>query len=285
MQTVLTATQPIAIQGISGSYHEIAARRFFGPEIELEMCDSFPELFQSMEQDRAGFGVVAIENTVAGTLLPNYALLRNSDFRVIGEVFLRIEHCLMALHGQSIEEITEVHSHPMAILQCQEFFKQYPAIRLVERVDTAASAEWIQQEQKQGVAAIASERAADYFGLEILSRGIETHKRNFTRFLIIAPPQTDAFALGTPDKASLCFSLAHEVGSLAQILLVLSSHGMNLTKIQSSPIVGQEWQYFFHIDLEYKSYDQYRRSLQAIQHLVGELKILGEYPRGEKPGV
>lgn len=286
METILTATntKPIAIQGISGSYHEIAARRFFGVDIELDMCDSFPELFQSLERQQSDYGVVAIENTVAGTILPNYALLRNSNFQVIGEVFLRIEHCLMALPGQSIESIIEVHSHPMAILQCHAFFKQYPWIRLVESVDTAASAAWIQREQKEGVAAIASELAAERFDLEVLAKGIETHKRNFTRFLIVSTASTDVFSLGMPDKASLCFSLAHQVGSLAQILLVLSSHGMNLTKIQSSPIVGQEWQYFFHIDLEYDNYEQYRRSLEAIQHLVGEFKILGEYPQGEKPG-
>lgn len=285
MEAVLTATQPIAIQGISGSYHEIAARSFFGADINLEMCDSFPELFQRIEDKQAGFGVVAIENTVAGTILPNYALLRNSEFRVLGEVYLRIQHCLMALPGQSLSDIREAHSHPMAILQCHKYFKQYPEIRLVESVDTAASAEYIQREQKTGMAAIASSLAAERFGLEILAKGIETHKRNFTRFLVISRENPVTYMLGAPDKASLCFSLDHEVGSLAQILLVLSSHGMNLTKIQSSPIVGSEWQYFFHIDLEFDQYEQYKRSLDAIQHLVGELKILGEYARGVKPEI
>lgn len=281
-QTVITATRRIAIQGIRGAFHEIAAKKFFGETIELETCYSFPELFRSMDTAKADFGVVAIENSVAGTILPNYALLRNSNYEILGEVYLRIEHCLMALPDQSIDDIKEVHSHPMAIQQCQAYFEQYPHIRLVESADTAASAEWIQRKQLKGIAAIASELAAEQYNLEILASGIETNKRNFTRFLVIADSEqasTNDWKSEMPNKASLCFNLGHQVGCLSQVLLVLSSHGMNLTKIQSSPIVGKEWEYFFHIDLAYDSYEQYRRSLDAIQHLVNELKILGEYPR------
>ena len=282
MESVLTSTPRIAIQGIPGAFHEIAARQFFGDDIALEACDSFPILFRSLNEEKADFGVMAIENSVAGTILPNYALLRNSKYTIAGEVYLRIEHQLMALSGQTIEDIYEVHSHPMAILQCQKFFEAYPQIKLIETSDTAESALNIQKKQLRGVAAIAGELAAEHYNLEILHRGIETHKRNFTRFLILKKKGTISLDENLLDKASLCFNLVHKVGSLSQILLVLGSHGMNLTKIQSLPLVGREWQYFFHIDLEFDSYQQYKLALSAIKPLVEELKILGEYPKGNK---
>ncbi|MDX2247766.1 MAG: prephenate dehydratase [Bacteroidia bacterium] len=282
MESVLTAEKRIAIQGVMGSFHEIAARRFFGDDIELEMCDSFPALFRSLNQGRAEYGVMAIENSVAGTILPNYGLVRDSRYTIIGELFLRIEHHIMALPGQKLEDIQEVHSHPMAILQCHKFFEEHPHIRLIESTDTADSAWMIKNTQKTGIGAIASRLAAEHTGLEIMAEGIETHKRNFTRFLVLQEKEKVDFSQIHPDKSSLCFNLVHKVGSLSQILLVLSSHGMNLTKIQSLPVVGHEWQYFFHIDLEYEDYAQYQRSLAAIQPLVAELKILGEYERGKK---
>lgn len=278
------ATRIIAIQGVQGSFHEIAARKFFGDSIGFSMCDSFPDLFQSLRGGEAAFGVVAIENTVAGTLMPNYALLRESSFQVIGEVYLRIEQHLMALPGQQLADIREVHSHPMALQQCLKYLSGLQGVKLVESVDTAASAAWIRAGGIRGMAAIGSELAARTYGLEILAPGIETNKRNFTRFLVIASPEAaQAIPRETTSKASLCFNLAHAVGSLAQILLILSAHGMNLTKIQSLPIVGREWEYFFHIDLEYDDYEQYRRSLAAIRPQVQELRILGEYARGSKP--
>ena len=272
----------IAIQGEKGAFHELAARRYFGAELELEMCETFPLLFRALAQGQAGYGVVAIENSVAGTLLPNYAMLRDSDLTIIGEVYLRIEHCLMARPGQRLEDLREVYSHPMALAQCQQFFQQHPHLRLVEHPDTAGAARWIAAEQLDGVAAIASRLAADHYHLDLLAEGIEDNPRNFTRFLVLLD-RNRAQALDLqPDKASLCFNLLHKVGSLSQILLVLSSHGMNLTKIQSLPIVGSEWEYFFHIDLEYDDYEQYQRALAAIGPLVNDLRLLGEYPRGEK---
>lgn len=282
---VLNSVKTVAIQGVKGAYHEIAARQFFGTEIELEMCDSFPELFRSLEEQKADFGTVAIENTVAGTILPNYAMLRNSHFTIIGEVYLRIEHQLMALPGQDLASISEVYSHPMAIQQCHDFFKPHRHIKLIESDDTAGSAEWIRKTQRQGAAAIASRLAAAHYELEILASSIEDHKRNFTRFLIVMDKHAARqMSRGAKiNKASLCFNLSHAVGSLSQILLVLSAHGMNLTKIQSLPIVGQEWEYFFHLDLEFDHLAQYKRSLSAIRPLVHELKILGEYPLGTKP--
>jgi len=286
MTTAETVVEPslkrIAIQGEKGAFHEIAARQYFGERIELDMCETFPHLFRSLAAGKADYGVVAIENSVAGTLLPNYALLRESSQTVIGEVYLRIAHNLMAPEGTRIEELTEVYSHPMALRQCQKFFEAYPHIRLVEHPDTAGAARWVSKEKPKGVAAIASELAAQHYDLTLLAKGIEDNPRNFTRFLVVLEKSEAENLVLSPDKASLCFNLGHQVGSLSQILLVLSSHGMNLTKIQSLPIVGSEWQYFFHIDLEYANYEQYKRSLAAIEPLVDELKILGEYPRGDK---
>ncbi|MEL6674184.1 MAG: prephenate dehydratase domain-containing protein [Bacteroidota bacterium] len=282
MDTYLTATKTIAIQGVSGSFHEIAARKFFGEAIELSMCNSFPALFDCLEEGKADYGVMAIENTVAGTLLPNYALLRNSQYRVIGEIYLRIQHNLMSMPGQRLEALTEVHSHPMALQQCKVFLKQHPHIRLIEREDTAGSAEWIQQGRRKGVAAIASTAAARHFELEVLAAGIEDNPLNFTRFLVLAPEDQSKRRTQQADKASLCFSLGHEVGCLSQVLLILSAHGLNLSKIQSLPIVGRAWEYFFHVDLEFEQIEQFERCLLAIGHLAKDLKILGIYPRGDR---
>ena len=278
--------QRVAIQGVLGSFHEIAARQFFGKDIQLDMCESFPKLFQGMRQGRADMGVVAIENSVAGSLLPNYALLRDSNFAIVGEVYLRIEHQLMAFPGQQLADIKEVHSHPMALHQCEAYFRNFPDIKLVESEDTALSAQRLREHQLKGIAAIASQRAAQCFDLEILAAGIEANKRNFTRFLIIVHEDKAQNWVQTSNKASLSFNLStmsQRVGSLAGILAILGQYDMNLTKIQSLPILGLEWEYFFHIDLEFDDYQQYRLSLDAIRPLVTELKILGEYARGKKP--
>ncbi|MEM7371335.1 MAG: prephenate dehydratase [Bacteroidota bacterium] len=285
MQSTVTATKRVAIQGVKGAFHEIAARKFFGDKMELDMCESFPALFRSLDNKNSTYGVIAIENSVAGTILPNYALLRNSAFTIVGEVYLRIEHQLMALPGQKIEEITEVYTHPMALKQCQRFLEGVPHMKQVEHADTAGAAQWIATKGHIAKAAIASSLAAQYYGMEILAPSIEDNKRNFTRFLIVTDASEGLEDSSLLDKASLCFNLLHKVGYLSQVLLVLSSHGMNLAKIQSSPIVGVEWEYFFHIDLEYDDYAQYRRALEAIRPLVNELKILGEYPKGDKSGV
>ncbi|MEM9984972.1 MAG: prephenate dehydratase domain-containing protein, partial [Bacteroidota bacterium] len=246
-----------------------------------EMCETFPLLFQTMELGEVPFAVVAIENSVAGTILPNYAMLRDSSLTIIGEVLLRIEHCLMALPGQEISELREVHSHPMALAQCQRFFRQHPHLRLIEHPDTAGAARWIRDTQRQGAAAVASRLASKHYQMPMLAEGIEDNPRNFTRFLILLD-QAEASKLNLePNKASLCFNLLHKVGSLSQILLVLSAHGMNLTKIQSLPIVGREWEYFFHLDLEYDDHQQYLRALAAITPLVNELQILGEYTKAQ----
>lgn len=282
MQQVLEATKPIAIQGVKGSFHEIAAKKYFGEKIQLEMCDSFPSLFQSMESGISTFGVLAIENTVAGTILPNYALLRNSAYKVIGEVYLRIEHQLLVIKGQAIEDLEEVYSHPMAINQCRAFFRQYPHIKLISADDTAASAQRLAESQTSGQGAIASRLAATTYELDILAESIEDNKRNFTRFLIITDDKKASAPVIAINKASLSFKVPHEAGHLSQILQVLSAYDMSLSKIQSLPIVGQEWQYFFHVDLEFDEYERYLQALAAVRPLLTELKVLGEYPRGEK---
>lgn len=270
----------IAIQGEPGSYHEIATRKFFGENISLECCDSFPKLFKNLGSLQSEYAVAAIENSVAGTILPNYSLLRQSGFYIIGEVYLRISHMLMALPGSSLSDIKEVHSHPMAIAQCHRFLDTLPGVRLVECDDTAASARRIAEDGLQGVAAIASSLASTRYQLPILQQSIEDDPGNFTRFFILS--RTQAEVTTTPDKASLCFAVGHEVGQLSNVLIVLSSHGMNLTKIQSSPIIGKPWDYFFHLDLEFSEYDQYQRALESIRSLVKELKVIGEYPKANK---
>lgn len=279
---IASSTRHIAIQGVKGAFHELAARRFFGDSITLEACQSFPELFDALESSQVDCAIMAIENTLAGTLLPNYALLRNSKMRVYGEVYLRIAHQLQALPGVLLADIREVYSHPMAIEQCRPFFKAWPQIRLIEAADTAGSAAWIQAEGHRHAAAIASSIAAEHYGLDIIAANIETDPHNYTRFLVVGNALWLEDYASPVNKSSLCFNLHHKIGSLSQILLVLSSHGMNLTKIQSLPVIGQAWSYFFHIDLEFEDYDQYQRALAAVRPLVDQLQVLGEYPRGSK---
>lgn len=272
----------IAIQGFRASFHEIAAQKFFGNDIELEMCDTFKKQFNIINSGITDYAVVAIENTVAGTIIPNYALLRESDVKIIGEVYLQIQQNLMALKGQSINDIKEVHSHPMAILQCQDFFEEYPHIKLIESADTALSALWISENNLEGMGAIASIRAADIYNLNVLAESIETNKKNFTRFLVIKNSKNKEVNVTNPNKSSLCFHLSHRTGSLANVLMSLSDNKMNLTKIQSLPLIGREWEYFFHLDLEFNDYSEYLNAIEDIKPYIHELKILGEYKQGEK---
>jgi prephenate dehydratase len=272
-----------AIQGIAGSFHDQAASEYFSDKkVELVPCMSFEDLFDQVRSGAADVAVMAIENTVAGSLLPNYALLNSSGFTIFGEIYLRISQNLMALPGQKIEDIREAYSHYMAIAQTRPFFKAYPNIHLVESEDTAASARLVHEEQKAGMAAIAGERAAVMYGLEILAQGIETNKRNYTRFLFLYKPNgTEHFKTLHPDKASLSFSLPHKTGSLSHVLSIFSFYGINLTKIQSIPIIGQEWEYHFLIDLTFGDPVRYRQALDAIRPLTHELIILGEYLQGK----
>lgn len=277
----------IAIQGWPGANHEIAAKAYFEDNnLEIIPCLTFPDLFQTLKNDRSIYGIIAIENTLVGSLLPNYTMLKDSDLVIIGEYKLRIKHQLMALPGQKIEDIREVHSHPMALAQCEEFFKQYPHIKLIESEDTALSAKKIAEDKLIGIGAIASEMAAAMYKLEVLASSIETNKKNYTRFLIItdkALTETDELLeQNRINKASLVFSLPHDEGSLSKILTILSFYNINLTKIQSLPIVGQEWEYLFYVDVTFNNYQRYLQSLDAIRPLCRKLRILGEYESGKQ---
>ena len=269
----------IAIQGVKGCFHEQAARLFYEEHghivPEIVECLTFKGLYKSMDEGRADAAVMAIENTVSGGLLPNFELLRKYDRKIKGEVFLRIQQNLMALPGQTIEDIKEVRTHYMAINQTREFFKDYPWIRLVESEDTAKSAADVAEGQLKGVGAVASTLAAELYGLDILAESIETYKQNFTRFLILDDElRVNKAAI---NKASMCFTLAHTPGSLAHVLTILSFYGMNLTRIQSLPIPGQEWQYFFYVDIKFDDYVRYEQALSAVRPLMEDLNILGEY--------
>ena len=269
----------VAIQGVKGCFHEQAARHFYEDNghivPEIVECATFNGLYRSMDLGEADAAVMAIENTVSGGLLPNFELLRKYDRKIKGEVFLRIQQNLMALPGQTIEDIKEVRTHYMAINQTREFFKNYPWIRLVESEDTAKSAAEVAQLGLKGVGAVASVLAAQLYGLEILAESIETYKQNFTRFLIF----DDALEVDKSliNKASMCFTLSHTPGSLAHVLTILSFYGMNLTRIQSLPIPGQEWQYFFYVDIKFDDHLRYEQALAAVRPLMEDLNILGEY--------
>lgn len=285
-------TFSIAIQGGPGAFHEMAARKFFeGNEIEILPCETFEELFYELSRGAIDYGVVAIENSVAGSILHNYNLLRKSGLQITGEVYLRVVQNLMALPGQRLENLREIHSHPVAIQQCHVFLDKLrrKGVRIVETSDTALSAKWIGENKLPGYGALASRLAAEMYGLEVLEEGVEADKANFTRFLIVTDKQQpvnhqETYDLPT-DKSSVCFSLPHEAGSLSHVLSVLAFYNINLTKIQSLPIVGKAWEYFFLADLMFTNYPRYRMALDAIRPLTDQFEILGEYIHGEMPAI
>ena len=275
----------IAIQGIAGSYHDVAAHRYFEDEpIELVPCETFKKLVRKVTSDERTVGIMAIENTIAGSLLQNHDLIRQSGCVVTGEYKLRIMHSLAALPGTNLSDLTEINSHPIALMQCDDFLATLPHVKLVEMDDTAGSARRIAAEKMHGHAAICARRAADMYGLEVLAEGIETNKRNYTRFLAVAtPPMASELLEGvTKNKASLVFSLPHTAGSLSKVLTILSFYDMNLSKIQSLPIIGREWEYLFYVNLTFSDYPRYKQALDAIMPLTKDLKILGEYAEGKQ---
>lgn len=275
----------VAIQGIGGCNHHIAARRFFGAdEIETIDCDTFRELALRVQKDPSILGIMAIENTIAGSILPNYQIIRESDLVIVGEYKLRIEHSLIAHPGVDIHQIDEINSHPMALMQCQDFLDTLPNVKLVEKDDTAGSVKWIKDNNLLNHAAIAPAGAAEIYGMNILAEGIETNKRNFTRFLLLAHKVVASeiigeLSAGDPviNKSSMVFTLPHSSGSLSKVLTILSFYDMNLTMIQSLPIVGKEWEYQFYINLLFDDYKRYRSAIDAILPLCKEFKVLGEY--------
>ncbi|UAM98328.1 prephenate dehydratase [Polaribacter litorisediminis] len=271
----------IAIQGAEGSNHHKVARDFYGAAIQLKECMSFDSLVASLLDNSADLGVMALENTIAGSIIPNYALIDQNNLHITGEEYLNIHHHLMALKGQKMHDIKEVWSHPMALLQCKEFFKNYPHIRLVEDVDTAEVAKRISKENLVGIAAIAPKIAAEIFDLVVLEDEIQTIKENSTRFVIV---QTTAPQNGIDqiNKASLKFQLNHKRGSLAAILNVLSDCKMNLTKIQSLPVIKTPWKYSFFVDITFEDYNEYQKAITIIEIMAEEFKILGAYKNGRR---
>ncbi|MBE0680265.1 MAG: prephenate dehydratase, partial [Bacteroidales bacterium] len=279
----------VAIQGVRGSFHDIAAVEYFaGKEITAVPCDTFDDLFRLVRGGKAAYGIVAFENSVAGSILPNYELLRKSKLTVTGEIYLRIIQNLITLPDQQLSDITEIHSHPMAIQQCNVFLDKMRkrGVKVVETVDTALSARLISEGQQRGIGAIASSSAAAIYNLSIIKKEIEADRQNFTRFLIISGSRNGKAASNPEkgsDKAMVCFSLPHKVGSLSQVLSVLAFYQISLTKIQSLPIVGRPWDYQFHIDLVYSDYQRYRMALEAIRPLTEGLEIIGEFRQGMMP--
>ena len=270
----------VAIQGIATSFHEIAAMTFFGEtrQIETVECLSFHQLCESLDKGESNYAVMAIENSIAGSILPNYFLLQSYHFSIIGELYLPIHMHLLALPGVKREDIKVIESHPMAIRQCSEFIYSLPGVEVRESDDTALSAKRVKELKLKDTAAIANEFAAKKYGLEIVEKRIETHKKNFTRFLILAKrssEQTDS------NKASLSFEVAHEVGSLAETLMIFKNNSINLTKIQSIPIIGKPSEYSIHIDVEWKKRKNYDDAIGQVLRKVKNLNILGEYRKAK----
>ncbi|MBO4822834.1 MAG: prephenate dehydratase [Prevotella sp.] len=275
----------IAIQGRLGSFHDIAAHLFFeGEQMQIICCSTFEEVYEQIRLDPTIIGLTAIENTIAGSLLHNYELLRDSGTTVVGEHKLHIKHCICCLPEDDWDSIDEVHSHPVALMQCRQFLAKHPTLKAVETEDTAGAAEEIMARQLRGKAAICHAEAARMHGMKVLEDSIEDNKHNFTRFLVVCDPRKADFLrpLEKSNKSSIVFSLPHEEGSLSKVLTILSFYNINMTKIQSLPIIGHEWEYLFYVDVTYSNLTRYRQSIDAITPLTKELKILGEYETGRQ---
>ena len=270
----------VAIQGVLGSFHDIAAHQYFeGEQLQIICCSTFEQVFENIKRDPTVIGLRAIENTIAGSLLHNYELLRSSGTTIVGEHKLHIQHAISCLPDQGWSDIREVHSHPVALMQCRDFLSNHPDMKAVESEDTAGSAEYISKHGCRGWAAICHADAAKLYGLKVLEDHIEDNKHNFTRFLVVCDPRKADFLrpLDRTNKASLVFSLPHEEGSLSKVLTILSFYDINLTKIQSLPVIGHEWEYLFYVDVTFENVIRYRQSIDAIIPLTKELKIIGEY--------
>jgi prephenate dehydratase len=271
----------IAIQGIRGSFHHIVANRFFGNDIELEECMSFTDIPTLLNDDKVDSAVMAIENSIAGAILSNYALIDEYNLSIEGEVYISIHHHLMALKGQTIDDIKEVWSHPMALLQCRKFFRDRPDIKLIEEKDTAEVAKRINDNQIKGVAAIASKMASQLYDLDVIADDIQTIRHNSTRFFVLKKNHNSPYhpsKVGSiKDKASIKFITKHDAGSLAEVLDIFGKHEINLTKIQSLPIIDKPWSYAFFIDLVIDDFVLYQNALHLISKKVTHLKVLGEY--------
>jgi len=272
----------IAIQGIQGSFHHIVANQYFGDDIILNECLTFVEMPELVNNSNVDGAIMAIENSLAGSILPNYALIDEFDLTIHGEVHFPIHHHLMGLQEQSLNDIKEVWSHPMALLQCRAFFRKYPHIKLVEEADTAASAKLIHDRQLKGIAAIASRKAAEIYSLDIIENEIQTRKQNYTRFFILKKRNGNIKNTSIINKASLKFITNHETGSLGDVLNVFSEFNMNLSKIQSLPIIDEPWNYAFFVDVIFNDYEQFEKAITMVRKKVNSLKILGEYQQSKR---
>jgi len=272
-----TSKPRVAIQGIRASFHEEAAFKYFGENIQTIECGSFKQTFDALQNNEADYVVMAIENSIAGSILPNYTLLLNYNFPVVGEVYLPIQLHLMALPGVAFENVKYVTSHPIAIRQCIDFFDEYPHLKIIESSDTAACAKRIHDEQLTDTVAIANTLAAKLYGLDVLERRIESNKKNFTRFLILTSHEN--VVKGPANKASLCFQVSNQVGSLAKVLNIFAKEGVNMSKIQSMPVLGKRNEYNFYVDVEWEETKHYDASVRQILKYTHNFNILGEYTR------
>ena len=272
----------IAIQGGKSSFHDLAARNYFSNNhLIIIECRTFRQVCDELKKGRVDLGLMAIENTLVGSILPNYTLLQEFPFYIIGEVFLHIEQHLMALPDQTINEIFSVRSHAMALLQCNEFLEKYPHLHLIETFDTADSAREIREQNLTGVAAIAAEEAAERYGLNIIAKGVENIKQNYTRFLILSRQKSNNDEIA--NKASVSFHLKHKVGALVDALTVFKNNLINLTLIQSVPLAGRPQEYAFHADLEWDDLDRFYIAIEEIRSMVNDLQVLGLYNSGNNP--
>lgn len=269
----------VAIQGIRASFHEEAAFKFFGTDIETIECESFKKTCEVLKNKQADYVVMAIENSIAGSLLPNYTLLREYNFSIVGEVYLAIQLHLLALPGVKFEDVKYVQSHPIAIRQCSDFFEEFPHLQVIESSDTAACAKKIREENLTDTVAIANLLAAKLYDLEVMERRIESNKKNFTRFLILANKPLENVEV---NKASLSFQVGNSVGSLADVLNIFASHKINLSKIQSMPVLGKRNEYNFYVDIEWKNQADYDSAIrQVLKHTIN-FTIMGEYLKNDK---
>lgn len=275
-----TTANGIAIQGYEGSFHQVAARYFFGKQVEVLPCDTFRELIRlAGDQTLSAGAVMAIENSIAGSILPNYNLLQKSKLRVVGEVYLAISQNLLVNPGVTLADIREVHSHPMALLQCMDYLEKNPW-KLVETEDTALSAKHLHQHHSRHAAAVASKLAAELYELEVLTPDIQTQKNNITRFLVLQR-EKDAVEVAGADKASLYFQTDHSRGSLAKVLTEIARLGINLSKLQSMPIPGSTFKYGFYADMEFDNSKQLGKVLDAVGSLTNNMKLFGIYKKGK----
>jgi len=276
----MTPTARVAIQGIKASFHEEAAFKFFGKDIETIECKSFKQTCDCLVNGEADFVIMAIENSIAGSLLPNYTLIREYNFAITGEVYLPIQLHLMALPGIKFEDIKFATSHPIAIRQCIDFFDDYPHIQVIESSDTAACAKKIKEEQLTDTVAIANTLAAELYGLNIIERRIESNKKNYTRFLILEKEKKeDASEI---NKASICFQVGNHVGALSKVLNLFAEQQVNLTKIQSMPVLGKRNEYYFYVDMEWTSMENYDTAIRKALKYTVNFNIMGEYLKNDR---